>query len=85
MIAALIGVFVFVVVFATPVMAGDETGIMEVKLSMMPDPLAEDVESGLDYLFEILADEGAVFDAARIQGMLDFVVGMKDEDRKSVV
>lgn len=81
MIAVLTGLFVFVVFFATPGMAGDEKGIMEVKLSKTPDPLAEDVEGGLDYLFEVLADKDAVFDAARIQPMLDFVVGIQDDPK----
>jgi len=81
MLVLLAGLFVFVAFFAAPVMAGDDEGIMKVKLSKKPDPLAKDVEGGLDYLFDVLADRTAPFDAARIQPMLDFVVGMQNDPK----
>ena len=80
-VVLLTGFFFFAVLFTAPAMAEDEEGIMEVKLSKTPDPLAKDVEEGLDYLFEVLADKGAVFDAARIQSMLSFVVGMEGDPK----
>jgi len=81
MLVLLAGLFVFVALFAAPVMASDDEGIMEVKLSRKPEPLAQDVESGLDYLFDVLADKNAAFDATKIKSMLDFVVGMQTDPK----
>ena len=79
---ALSGLFLFAMLLATPaqVMAGEEDP-EEAKLSLKPDPLAKDIEGSLDYLFEVLADKDGGFDAARIQPMLNFVVGMEDNPK----
>jgi len=62
----------------SPALAGEEDGAPEVKLSVKPTPLAKDVETGLDYLFEMLNDTSASFDATKIGPMLDFVSATQD-------
>lgn len=54
---------------------------MNVKLSNNPEPLAKDVESSIDHLFEVLNGTNIQFDLTRIQPMLDFVVGMQDDPK----
>jgi len=60
----------------SPALAEDD-GIIEVKLSRKPDPLAKNVELGIDHLFTVLNDTNAPLDVAQIQPMLDFVVNMQ--------
>ena len=71
------GVLLFLVFFPSMSLSGDEVGIMKVELASDSEPLVKDVETGLDYLFEVLADKNAVFDSSKISHLLDFVVGME--------
>ncbi|WP_419786578.1 hypothetical protein [Pseudodesulfovibrio sp.] len=70
----------FVLLFAAllcafPALAEDDPeGIMEVKLSKNPEPLAKPVEQSIDYLFTLLDDKGAAMDVSAVGPMLDFVI-----------
>lgn len=65
-----------------PAMAEDEEkGLMDVKLSKDPEPLAKDIESGIDHLFETLDNPAGKLDAARIDAMLNFVVNGQDDPK----
>lgn len=61
-------------------MAGDD-GLMDVKLSKKPEPLAENVETGISHLFDVLADKNAALDVTTITPMLDFVVNMQTDPK----
>ncbi|MEF2230013.1 MAG: hypothetical protein V3571_03720, partial [Pseudodesulfovibrio sp.] len=52
----------------------DPEGIMDVQLAKDPDPLAGNVEAGIDHLFGMLEDKSGTFDQAAISPMLDFVL-----------
>ncbi|QGY40084.1 hypothetical protein GM415_08070 [Pseudodesulfovibrio cashew] len=66
---------------AVPAMAEDEEGIMEVKLSKEPAALDKTVEGSLDYLFEVLENPSASFDAARLDPMLDLVANGQEDPK----
>ncbi|QJB58361.1 hypothetical protein HFN16_03985 [Pseudodesulfovibrio sp. zrk46] len=60
-------------VLVAPAMAEDEKGLMDVKLAKDPEPLAKNVEAGIDHLFDVMKDSSAKIDPAAIQDMLNFV------------
>ncbi|BCS88625.1 hypothetical protein [Pseudodesulfovibrio sediminis] len=64
------------VLCVVPAQAEDEEvkGLMEVNLSVKPDPLAPTVEKSIDHLYAVLQKKGPAFDMAQIQDMLDFVM-----------
>ena len=62
--------------FVVPAQAEDDDpeGIMDVQLAKDPEPLASNVESGIDHLFTLLQDKSVSYDQAAIAPMLDFVL-----------
>jgi len=82
MTVALFGLFVCLTFFAaSPAMAEEEEGLMDFKLAKDPAPLAKNVETSLDHLFKVLDDKSVAFDLAKVQPMLNFVVGMQTDPK----
>jgi hypothetical protein len=70
--------------FAVPAVADDDPeGLMEVDLSVKPDPLAADVEKGIDNLFAVLENKSEAVSVDAIRPMLDFVANV-DADPKDI-
>ncbi len=60
--------------FVLTAMADDDPkGLMDVKLAAKPEPLATEVETGIDYLFEVLRNPGTPLEPGKFQAVLDFV------------
>ncbi|WP_319541716.1 hypothetical protein [uncultured Pseudodesulfovibrio sp.] len=65
----------------SPAYAEEPEGLMDVNLSVKPEPLAQDVESGIDHLFKVLKGDDSMLAMNKIQPMLDFVVNMQDDPK----
>ncbi|MCJ2165877.1 MULTISPECIES: hypothetical protein [unclassified Pseudodesulfovibrio] len=75
------GLLVLCFVIVVSAMAEDPEGIMDVKLSVKPDPLAADVEKGLGHLFSVLQDPSVPLSVAEISSMLDFVIDVEADPK----
>lgn len=76
---------VYATVFALAVFFGFAADCLaeprEVKLSKETTPMPKEVENGFNYLFEMIHNRGAEFDASQVADMVDFVAGCDEDPR----
>ncbi len=75
-------VFVFCTnVAVSAAQAEEEKGLMDYNLAKNPQPLDPGVESSIDYIFDLLGKRDGILDVAKLQPMLNFVVGMQTDPK----